>query len=102
MIDQAKVRREAMRWYLLLALYNGSPEQVCEELLLSTMQGIFPDATALEVRRELDYLEARSLVLLRKEPAGRWWADLTRHGTDMSEYTIDCQPGIARPVKTWG
>ncbi|MCL4759756.1 MAG: cytoplasmic protein [Rhodocyclaceae bacterium] len=101
MIDHAKVRRESLRWYLLLALYNARPEDMCEEHLQMIATGIFPDATPIEVRQQLDYLGDRALVEVRKEPGGRWWAGLTRHGTDMCEYTIDCEPGIARPAKYW-
>ena len=54
-----------------------------------------------EIRRELDYLADRCLVTLDKQPSGKWFADLTRYGTDIAEYTIDCAPGIARPVKYW-
>ena len=50
---------------------------------------------------QLDYLADRSLVELKKEPSGRWFADVTRYGVDIAEYTVDCQPGIARPVKYW-
>lgn len=100
-VDMAKVRREQMRWVLLLALNNARPYGAYEQVLLATMQGIYPDATALEVRRELDYLDDRKLVELRKEPSGRWWADLTRYGVDLAEYNIDCEPGIARPEKYW-
>ena len=101
-IDQAKVRREGLRWYLILALYNARPEPVCEDVVLMTMQAIYPDVTPLEVRQQLDYLEDRELVKLRKEPSGRWWADLTRVGTDVAEYTVEVEPGIARPEKYWG
>lgn len=101
MIEQTKIRRESMRWYLILALYNARPERVAEEIVLSTMQAIYPDATAIEVRKELDYLEDRKLVILEKKPSGRWWGDLTRYGVDIAEYTIDCAPGIARPLKYW-
>lgn len=100
-VDMAKVRREQMRWVLLLALNNARPYGAYEQVLLATMQGVYPDATALEVRRELDYLADRKLVELRKEPSGRWWADLTRYGVDLAEYNIDCEPGIARPIKYW-
>lgn len=100
-IDAAKVRRESLRWYLLLALYNARPERLCEEIIQGTMRAIYPDVTAMEVRQQLDYLEDRELVELVKEPSGRWWGDLTRIGTDLAEYTIDCEPGIARPVKYW-
>lgn len=101
MVDMEKIRREQMRWLMLLALNHARPYGTYEEVLLSTAQAIYADTTALEVRRTLDYLEDRSLVQLRKEPSGRWWADLTRHGTDIVEYTIDCEPGIARPEKYW-
>jgi len=100
-IDTHKVRRESLRWYLLLALNNARPEELAEEIIQSTMRSIYPDATPVEVRRELDYLQDRELVALRKEPSGRWWGKLTRHGMDLAEYTIACEPGIARPEKYW-
>ena len=100
-IDIAKARREGMRWYLILVLYNARPEELAEELIQQTMRAIYPDAGQLEVRRELDYLADRELVSLRKEPSGRWWGDLTRYGVDIAEYTIDCEPGIGRPAKYW-
>lgn len=101
MVDTAKVRREGMRWMILLALNNARPIGAYEELVLITVQGVFQDCTALEVRRELDYLDDRELVKVVKEPGGRWFADLTRYGVDIAEYTVDCQPGIARPQKYW-
>lgn len=101
MLDQAKVRRESMRWNILLTLNNARPIGAYEELVLATIQGIYPDASALELRRELDYLDDRKLVDLTKEPGGRWFAELTRLGVDIAEYTLDCEPGIARPKKYW-
>lgn len=101
MVDLEKVRRENMRWMVLLTLHNASPIGAYEELVLSTLQAVHQDTTPLEVRRQLDYLADRGLVQLRKEPAGRWWADLTRDGTDVVEYTVECDPGIARPPKYW-
>lgn len=101
-IDQAKVRRENMRWQILLTLNNARPIGAYEEVVLSVVQAMYPDATALEVRREMDYLADRDLVSLRKEPSGRWFADLTRYGVDVAEYTVDIDPGIARPTKYWG
>lgn len=101
MIDQSKVRRETMRWFALLTLNNARPIGAYEELLLATVQGYFPDASALELRRELDYLDDRELVTVRREPGGRWFAELTRHGVDVVEYTVECDAGIARPAKYW-
>jgi hypothetical protein len=100
-IDQAKVRRENMRWTILLTLNNARPIGAYEELILMTVQAVWPDATPLEVRRELDYLGERNLIHLAKESCGRWSADLTHYGVDIAEYTIDCNPGIARPAKYW-
>lgn len=102
MIDHAKVRRESLRWYLLLTLHNASPVGCYEELLFQTLSAIYPDVTQLEIRKELTYLEHRVLVGVKREASGRWFADLARYGTDIVEYTIDCEPGIARPVKSWG
>ncbi len=99
--DLAKARRESLRWLILLTLNNARPIGAFEEVVLSVAQSVYPDATALEVRRELDYLNDRVLVTLDKQPSGRWHAELTRHGVDITEYTVDCQPGIARPVKYW-
>lgn len=100
-IDPAKIRREALRWLILLTLNNARPIGAYEGPILSVAQSEYPDATPLELRRELDYLHDRRLVDLRKEPTGKWFASLTRHGTDVAEYTVDCEPGIARPAKYW-
>ena len=100
-IDPAKVRRESLRWYILLTLNTSRPVDPHEAVVLSTIQGIFPDATSMELRRELDYLDGRSLVTLKKQPSGVWICGLTHYGVDIAEYTIDCNPGIARPEKYW-
>lgn len=100
-LDTARVRRESMRWHILLVLNNARPISTHEALVLSTLQGIYPDATQLEMRRELGYLEDRKLVTLKREPNGVWYAELTHYGVDIAEYTVDCFPGIARPQKYW-
>ena len=100
-VDPAKARREHMRWLLILTLNNARPVGAFEEVILSTVQAMYPDATQLEVRRELDYLADRKLAQVRRQPDGRWFAELTRFGVDLAEYTIACEPGIARPAKYW-
>lgn len=101
MPDLARIRREGMRWNLINTLNKARPYTVAETFMVDVMRSIYPDATPHEVRRELDYLADRELVELNKSPAGAWFADLTRHGVDLAEYTVDCDPGIARPVKHW-
>lgn len=100
-IDHAKVRREGMRWTILLTLNHARPIGAHEALILQTIRGIYPDATPNELRRELEYLDDRQLVDIEKAPSGAWHAALNHHGVDVAEYTVDCLPGIARPAKYW-
>ena len=100
-IDEARIRREALRWLILLTLNNARPIGAYEGPILSVAQSEYPDATPLELRRELDYLHDRKLVEIARKPDGRWFAELTRYGVDVAEYTVDCAPGIARPEKYW-
>lgn len=101
MIDAAKVRRESLRWLVLLTLNNARPIGAYEGPILAVAQSEYPDATPLELRRELDYLADRKLVEVERRPDGRWHAELTRYGVDIAEYTVTCEPGIARPEKYW-
>lgn len=96
-----KARREGMRWHLINTLNKARPYTSSEVFLLDVMRGIYPDATALELRQQLDYLKDRRLVELVKQPSGMWFADLNRLGVDIAEYTIECEAGIARPPKYW-
>lgn len=100
-IDTAKVRRESMRWYILITLNTSRPVDPHEAVVLSTIQGMYPDATALELRRELDYLVDRKMVTVEKSPSGPWSAGITSLGVDVVEYSVDCRAGIARPVTYW-
>ncbi|MFZ2986601.1 hypothetical protein [Ideonella sp.] len=99
--DMARVRRESLRWLVLLTLNNARPLGCAEGHILSVAQTQYPDASPLELRRELDYLHGRELVSVNKLPSGPWHAELTRHGVDVAEYTVDVEPGIARPAKYW-
>lgn len=101
MIDPEKARRENLRWYILLTLNSARPLGASEAVILSTIQGIVPDCTIRELRNELDYLAHRQLVDLRGVHGPCWHGDLTRIGIDLVEYTVDCEPGIARPEKYW-
>lgn len=95
-----KIRRESMRWHLLAAVNLSRPFGMYTEALLPIVQSVYPDATHQEVRRELDYLEEREMVHIKKDALDRWGIDLTRTGIDFVEYTIEGQPGIARPTIT--
>jgi hypothetical protein len=100
-MDMDKARREQIRWLILVALNSGRPEPVAESLVLGAIQSVPVQCTALELRRELDYLEDRGLVELARLEGAPWSAELSREGVDFVEYTIEAQPGIARPKKYW-
>jgi hypothetical protein len=100
-IDHARIRRESLRWLIILTLNTARPIGAFEGMVLTVAQSEYPDATPLELRRELDYLADRALIRLDKQPTGRWFAELTRTGVDLAEYTIPCEPGIARPARYW-
>ena len=100
-MDHRKIRRESMRWNLILTLNHARPIGAHEQLVLQTVQGVYPDATPTEVRRELEYLDDRELIEVERDPSGAWRAKLTHYGVDLAEYTVDCFPGIARPEKYW-
>ena len=98
-IQAARARREFIRWVLLLAANINRPTHSTLRFLQQVVQGEYPDATEMEVRRELDYLESRDLVKVFTDPLGQVSADLTRFGIDIAEYTVEVEPGIARPPK---
>ena len=97
MVQMAKIRREQIRWFLLTALNISRPVGMYTEALLPIVQATYMDSTHQEVRRELDYLEERELVQINRDGMGRWFAELARYGIDVVEYTVACDPGIARP-----
>lgn len=100
-IDMTRVRRESLRWLAILTLNNARPLGCAEGPILSVAQSQYADASPLELRRELDYLHDRGLIEVTKTPHGVWHAELTRHGVDVAEYTVDVEPGVARPAKYW-
>jgi hypothetical protein len=99
-IELARIRSGTMRWLILYAINIARPQGIYTEALLAIIQGTYPDATHLEIRRELDYLEERELVRISKDPLDRWFVDLQRYGIEVVEYTCPCDPGISRPTIT--
>lgn len=97
-----KARREAIRWHLLALANLNRPNGINVVAMLPVIQSVYPDATLLEIRRELDYLESREMATIAKDPLDNWFVELTRTGIDFAEYTIDAQPGVARPRITQG
>ena len=101
MVDLEKSRRETLRWLILLTLNAARPRDAGERMVHETIRQELPDATARELRQQLDYLAERELIRLEERNSPTWRAKLTRYGVDIVEYTVDCEPGIARPKKYW-
>jgi hypothetical protein len=96
-VDMERARREEMRWYVLVALNSAQPMGTSEVIVHNAIQPIIPDATELELRKALDYLEERKLISIEKKRI--WFAKINNHGIDVVEYAVECHPGIARPAK---
>ena len=96
-----KWRREVLRWRIIQTLNIGRPYPVSEDILYQTVAGPDMPVREFDVRKELDYLRVRELVKIRGQGTPKWTAELTRYGVDLAEYNIDCEAGIARPVKYW-
>ncbi|MDG4948463.1 hypothetical protein NYR76_01125 [Actinobacillus equuli subsp. equuli] len=101
MIEFDKNKREHVRWLILLTLDHARPIGAAESLILSTIQCVPMQLTALELRRELDYLAGKALIEIKGRDTARWHAKLTSNGVDVVEYTSPANPGIARPEKYW-
>jgi len=92
-----RARRETMRWLLLITINLWRPSDAMVVTLRPVIAAVYPDATDMEIRRELDYLSERDLVSLRTDPLNQTRVKMERYGIDIVEYTIECEPGIARP-----
>lgn len=101
LVDVEKSRRETLRWLLLLTLNAARPLGAGEVLMISAVREAIPDVTPRELRNEMNYLAERELIRLTQHDRPQWFAVLTRAGMDIVEYTVPCEPGIARPQKYW-
>jgi hypothetical protein len=98
----AKARRELMRWQLLVSLHIAAPYGMNTVALKPIICATYHDVTDAEIKRHLEYLKERELIHLSTDPLGNFFAKLDRYGFDIAEYTVECDPGIARPSKTGG
>lgn len=102
-IDLQKQQREQVRWLILATLDVARPVGANEDMILSAINAVPVQITRHELRKEMGYLETRGLISIegKFDPSKKWFAALTRSGIDVVEYTVECDPGIARPPKWW-
>ena len=103
MIDIDKANRERARWIILQTTHVSGSAGTSEGTLGIVLQNVKLYQGSDRLRRELDYLEGRQLIHIEgRNLAPEWGIKLTRFGYDLVDYTIECEPGIARPQKYWG
>lgn len=98
-IDIERANREEIRWRILRVLDAGRPVPTSETIVLRALHDVRLTVTPAGLRRELGYLDQRELIRIHDRDEATWSAELTRHGIDFVECSIDAQPGIARPKK---
>ena len=102
MIDIEKANRELTRWIILQTTHVSGSAGTSESTLAIVLQNIKLYQGGERLRRELDYLAGRALIDIEgRNLAPEWGVKLTRVGYDLVDYTIECEPGIARPQKYW-
>jgi len=97
LIDEALL--PAARWDILRTLrisgHLGATERMIREVLVAGYLGI----TRHWLRDQLAYLESRKLIAIERHAVDPWRVVLTRHGYDVADYQVACEPGIRRPPR---
>ena len=101
-IDLAKAQREQTRWIILNTTHISGEAGTNEGTIATVLQNLKLWRGPDHLRRELDYLALRQLVTIEgRTLSPQWGVKLTRSGYDIADYTVECEPGIARPQKYW-
>lgn len=88
-----------LRWTLLRTIMVGGHMGATDRMCVEVARAEFLAVTRQLVRDELHYLETRKLVEVTRSEVSAWRVTLTRYGRDLVDYTVDCEPGIARPPR---
>ena len=101
-IDLAKAHREQTRWIILNTTHISGAAVTSEGTIATVLQNLKLWRGPDHLRRELDYLARRELIVIEGQNLSpQWGVKLTRHGYDIADYTTECEAGIARPQKYW-
>ena len=99
MSETMQALREEIRWRILMLLHEmypvGSSEAVIWRRVVEQPVAM---AATIVLRRELCYLEEKSLIFIEKGNSHGWFAQLTVYGVDVVECAVMVPPGIARPM----
>ena len=94
--QQEQQETELTRWLILRTAQNGGHQGATETIIAAVLGGEVP-VSQKTLRDEIDYLEKRKLIESERFELKPWRITLTRHGRDLVDYQVECEPGIARP-----
>ena len=97
MLNELQVH--GLRWTILRTVMVGGHIGATDTMVLHAAHAEYIGITRTNLRDELAYLEARKLVALERSEVAAWRITLTRHGRDVVDYTVACEPGIRRPPR---
>ena len=100
--QQDLARKEGGRWTALSAIDAGGHMGATEDMIMAAIVPSWLGVHRDWLRDQLHYLESRDLIEIERHEIKPWRATLTRHGKDIVDYVVDCEPGISRPRKYWG
>ena len=98
----SELQIQGLRWAVLRTIMVGGHIGVTDVMVLDVARAEYLGATRDLIRNELGYLEDRKLVRIERSEIEPWRVLLTRHGRDVVDYTVDCEPGIRRPPRLGG
>lgn len=87
-------RRQNLRTSILQVLNVARPYATSEKLVLQTLGDVQEDCGPGELRRELDYLAEKEIVVIRDRSAPVWMISLTAYGVDVVEGAVELPPGL--------
>lgn len=88
-----------IRWSILRTCRVGGHLGATEVMIREVIVADFLAAHREFIRDQLHYLEARKLIQVERSEVKPWRATLSRHGYDVADYQVDCEPGISRPPR---
>ena len=100
--DFEQVRREVLRWMVLVVANTSDSSGVTEAFLKGSLAGHFPVLPSDVLRHEVRYLEGRGYLHVHASEAAPWRAVITANGVDLVEYRAECPASIARPKRSAG
>lgn len=97
LIDQAML--PGARWDILRTLRVGGHLGATETMIRDVLVAGYLGVTRRWIRDQLDYLESRGLITIRRSEVDAWCATLSRRGYDIADYQVECEAGIRRPPR---